>query len=63
MSNDQTHLYAVSKREILKGGGGGGGNNFHTFFKRIFSAELIFSWLRHRKGTSGIRRHAPPEIF
>ena len=32
MSNDQTHLYAVAKREILNGGGG---HNFHTFFKRI----------------------------
>ena len=38
MSNDQTHLYAVAKREILRGEGG---NNFHTFFKRIVFAELI----------------------
>ena len=37
MSNDQTHLYAVAKREILiRGGGGGGVHNFHTFFKRSF---------------------------
>ena len=33
MSNDQTHLYTVAKREILKGGGG---NNFHTFFSSVF---------------------------
>ena len=32
MSNNQTHLYAVAKREILIGAG----NNFHTFFELFF---------------------------
>ena len=38
VSNDQTHLHALAKREILKGKER---NNFHLFFKRIFLAELI----------------------
>ena len=33
MSNDQTHLYAVAKREILKGGGGA---IIFTLFSSVF---------------------------
>ena len=49
MSNDQTHLYAVAKREILKGGG----NNFHTLFKRFFGGRTNLKLIETQKRGPG----------
>ena len=61
MSNDQTHLYTVAKREILKGGGG---NNFHTFFSSVFLfGRTNLKLIEAQKRLKGGPGHAPPENF
>ena len=39
------------------------GHNFYIFSSVFFSLELIWSWLRNKKDSKGLRRHAPPEKF
>ena len=37
----------------------GRGTNFHHFFRRIFSADLILSNLSYKNDSRGVRGHAP----